>query len=176
MLIWVAELPRVDQLTKAMPHFWRAVYICAKSQYPQLQFLSNWWPYNTSLHLIRIYFLNDLNFQNIFHELTTTDALFDGVYLRRKHGLVMSSSPTAPKDVDKFQYRQVATKLPTFCFGCYDIQTKICAECRETVTKTKVGLSVTRAENNRPEPGCTWKTTRGLGYHAPVFCTDLNLF
>ena len=27
MVIWVAVLPRVDQLTEAMPNFWRAVYI-----------------------------------------------------------------------------------------------------------------------------------------------------
>ena len=26
MVIWVAVLPRVDQLTKVMPNFWRAVY------------------------------------------------------------------------------------------------------------------------------------------------------
>ena len=26
-VIWVAVLPRVDQLTKVMPNFWRAVYI-----------------------------------------------------------------------------------------------------------------------------------------------------
>ena len=27
MVVWVAVLPRVDQLTKVMPNFWRAVYI-----------------------------------------------------------------------------------------------------------------------------------------------------
>ena len=27
MVIWVAVLPRVHQLTKVMPNFWRAVYV-----------------------------------------------------------------------------------------------------------------------------------------------------
>ena len=27
MVIWVAILPRVDQLAKVMPNFWRAVYM-----------------------------------------------------------------------------------------------------------------------------------------------------
>ena len=27
MVIWVAVLPRVDQLAKVMPNFWRAVYV-----------------------------------------------------------------------------------------------------------------------------------------------------
>ena len=44
------------------------------------------------------------------------------------------------------------------------------------VPKTKAGLSGTWTEAVRPKPKCTRQTGRGLWYHIPVFCTDLNLF
>ena len=43
MVVWVAVLPRVDQLTKMMPNFWRAVYFTA---FPS----SIWWRLWISLY------------------------------------------------------------------------------------------------------------------------------
>ena len=39
MVIWVAVLPRVDQLTKVMPNFWRAVYIRTVTQHENYMYI-----------------------------------------------------------------------------------------------------------------------------------------
>ena len=51
MVIWVAVLPRVDQLTKVMPNFWRAVYIrYALCCLPFWFRNSRFYPYRSGLH------------------------------------------------------------------------------------------------------------------------------
>ena len=49
MVIWVAVISRVDQLTKVMPNFWRAVYL-------YIHVYTNAWMNNIQLKMIKIYF------------------------------------------------------------------------------------------------------------------------
>ena len=54
-------------------------------------------------------------------------------------------------------------------------QIKICAGYRHMLPKILAGLSGTpRLRPIGLSPG-SWQTRIGLGYHVPVFCTDLNL-
>ena len=55
------------------------------------------------------------------------------------------------------------------------IQIAISAEYRDMVPKAKAGLSGTWPETDMPNPRCTCQPDRDLGYHVPVFWTDLDL-